>query len=402
MAYWLFGCFGACAMTWVVGRRFWCPTSQKHLADAEANLLRDVRTPGTLRMVPIRYGTNASATYQINTWSNSRSWMTNDGSSAECAGGITRQGARSRSERTLVICSGYGAGLAFWAPTLDQLADAGLTIYVLDWLGTGRSSRPDFPIGNSPAAHDFFVDSLEEWRKSVGLDSFTLMGHSLGAYLSTHYAMRYNSRVQHLILASPCGIPPAPAAVVEGRAAEVISPNAPWWLKLLLKGWEWNFTPHWFVRALGPLGPYAVRKGVNSRFGNLSPETRDRLANYIYHTWSQRGSGEYAMNALLYPLAFAREPLMEVLPTLSLPISFIYGEHDWMDVAAARSVQSRLQVQPVLVEQVASAGHHIYFDNPRHTVDLVLQALSCDLLSGEPRAAREQQQPAPVAVAVAS
>lgn len=56
-------------------------------------------------------------------------------------------------------------------------------------------------------AEDFFVQSLEEWRKSVGAETMCLVGHSLGGYLSAAYTLRYPDRVSKLILLSPAGIP---------------------------------------------------------------------------------------------------------------------------------------------------------------------------------------------------
>lgn len=54
---------------------------------------------------------------------------------------------------------------------------------------------------------DFFVDSLEEWRKAVGVERMHLLGHSWGGYLSTHYAAKHPERVASLILLSPWGVP---------------------------------------------------------------------------------------------------------------------------------------------------------------------------------------------------
>ena len=52
---------------------------------------------------------------------------------------------------------------------------------------------------------DFFVDSIENWRKKVDITNFHLIGHSFGGYLSGFYAMKYENHVKKLICLSPAG-----------------------------------------------------------------------------------------------------------------------------------------------------------------------------------------------------
>jgi len=78
----------------------------------------------------------------------------------------------------------------------------------VDWIGTGRSSRVPFTLepgaeNSVDQAEAFFVESLEEWRKQMGLEKMILFGHSLGGYLSTCYSIKYPQHVEHLILISP-------------------------------------------------------------------------------------------------------------------------------------------------------------------------------------------------------
>ena len=124
---------------------------------------------------------------------------------------------------------GYGAGLGFYFRNFVALgkwvARTGAPVYALDWLGMGRSARPPFTIkakrddipGRVHAAEAFFVDSLEEWRQKAGVERMTLVGHSLGAYLSVVYALKYPQRVGKLILLSPAGVLGDPDASQPGR-----------------------------------------------------------------------------------------------------------------------------------------------------------------------------------------
>lgn len=63
------------------------------------------------------------------------------------------------------------------------------TMYSLDLLGWGLSSRPRFDPkdSNMETAEAFFVESLEAWRAKNGIGKMTLAGHSMGGYISVAY-----------------------------------------------------------------------------------------------------------------------------------------------------------------------------------------------------------------------
>ncbi|KAJ8086393.1 hypothetical protein PM082_005216 [Marasmius tenuissimus] len=84
-----------------------------------------------------------------------------------------------------VLLHGYGAGLGFFFKNFNTLAQwAGrrnTSVFAVDWLGMGRSSRPPFSVSASrkdtkarvEEAESFFVESLEEWRQKMGLEKMT-------------------------------------------------------------------------------------------------------------------------------------------------------------------------------------------------------------------------------------
>ena len=103
----------------------------------------------------------------------------------------------------LVFLHGVGTGAALWVLNLTCVA-AQRTVYAVDMLGFGRSSRVTF--SSDPAIAEMeFVESLEAWRQAVHLDTFILVGHCFGGYITTSYALRYPSHVRHLLIVDPWG-----------------------------------------------------------------------------------------------------------------------------------------------------------------------------------------------------
>ncbi|KAK5944638.1 hypothetical protein PMZ80_003921 [Knufia obscura] len=274
------------------------------------------------------------------------------------------------ADQNLVILHGYGAGLGFFYKNFEGLSrPKGWHLYALDMLGMGRSSRPPFKIhakskeAQIREAEDWFIDSLEEWRKKKNIDKMTLVGHSMGGYMAVCYALKYPGRLNKLILASPVGIPEDPYAVkadmpeppdstlaseftqdqesesrqqnlgdnnnflnAQSRAEKdqaKQAPNSnrlpaskgdtprrplPKWLTYL---WDANISPFSLVRWSGPLGPRLVSGWTSRRFSHLPPEEALALHDYSYSLFKLRGSGEYALAYILAPGAFARSPLIK-------------------------------------------------------------------------------------------
>ncbi|KAJ3504007.1 hypothetical protein NLJ89_g8167 [Agrocybe chaxingu] len=343
---------------------------------------------------------------------------------------ITSTSPSSTAPPPAVLLHGYGAGLGFYFQNLPTLANwAALrssAVYALDWLGMGRSARVPFNVkakredvpGRVAEAESFFVDSLEEWREKMRLNKVTLIGHSLGAYLSVAYALKHPTRVDKLILLSPAGVPRGPNYEEPSRELTDQGPGVQHpsgskdgskesstfhratkgkvnkiqeeqkenkqkeskTRRLFTYLWEEGWSPFQVVRSTFFWGPMLIGKYSSRRFTGLTPEETRDMHDYIMNITLAKGSGEYCISHILEPGAHARMPLVDRIDKLpkDIRVTFVYGDHDWMDPTGGYEAVQRLKKagnQNARMYIVDNAGHHVYLDNKDTVNDLLMQEL---------------------------
>jgi cardiolipin-specific phospholipase len=278
------------------------------------------------------------------------------------------------SKQPLVLIHGYlGSGVIFFR-ILKQLTDHFFVI-TLDLLGMGRSSRPEWKAETLEEAEDFFVNSIEEFRRGMSLESFLLAGHSFGGYISGCYALKHPQHVAKLLLLSPVGIPEKPA----GYSLKEKLKNRPWLFKAILKtvNYLWvkkNVTPGSMLRKAGPFSGKLIRLYTRKRLASLPLEEIKVLEKYLEQINLLPGSGEFALVHILEEGAWARHPLAVRLPRLEVPMAFIYGDRDWMDSKGAYAVRDQASV-PVVVKVVKNSDHHLYWDNPEEFAEAIVECV---------------------------
>lgn len=339
----------------------------------------------------------------------------------------------------IVIIHGYMAALGYFVKNIEAILKAklGVRLHVIDMPGFGNSSRPPFPpellkaclsvedqIAQLLQVEAWFIDKIEAWRLKRNISAFKLIGHSMGAYLSSCYLMKYNDQtdgsklVSEFVVASPMGTESSQVSLINDKKyqynhhREGIDPLREFvtsqqdngvqvqaneeleklWDYLgrprfprnivLRKLWEWNKSPFQLLQTLGPFYSKLLSFWSFQRFRNLKSNTGEdginvdlilTLHRYSYSIFNQyQGSGELAITKLVNHEVLARLPLcdrglVEYLVESKVKTLWLYGDKDWMNSKGGHYICEKLEkVAPGLAfhHEIPQAGHHIYLDNP--------------------------------------
>ena len=143
--------------------------------------------------------------------------------------------------------------------------------------------------------------------------------------------------------------------------------------------WDQNFSPFQILRSSLFFGPLLTGRYTTRRFGALPAEDLKSLHAYSHAIFTSKGSSEYCLSYILAPGAYARWPMTHrIHPVRDVPVSFIYGKHDWMDVESGREACRVLKEAGNTRTScfvVPNAGHHVYLDNPKAHDALILRLL---------------------------
>ena len=282
---------------------------------------------------------------------------------------LDNPGKKGEDEIPLVLMHGYCNGALYFYRNLCGLSNHFKSVYSIDMFGWGLSSRPPFRTQDKSveSAEAVFVESLEAWRYENGIEKMILGGHSMGGYYAVAYCEKYPERVEKLFLISPVGVPH-----LEGEhTVENASLTARTAFGLVKTFWRNNITPGSVMRTLSESrGRNLVRSYLDRRIPAITSEEEKKvLHEYMYTNNILPGSGEFALNRVLKPIAYARKPTIYRIPKLKVPkVTFIYGAQDWMDPIGGHDVKQKCEeygnnAPHVKVYTVRDAGHLMFLEN---------------------------------------
>ena len=249
-------------------------------------------------------------------------------------------------EQTIVMLHGFTGSTKTWESVARQLP--AFRIIAIDCIGHGRTESP---VDVSLYEMDNQVDVLEEVCRRLQLESFTLVGYSMGGRIALSFAVKYPGRVEKLILESSSpGLASEEERMGRRRADNLLGD------KIEENGVE-SFVDAWEKI---PLFASQKRLPENVRLGIRKERLQQNalgLAN------SLRGMGTGKM-----------PPLWENLSELSMPVLLITGQLDEKFVNIAREMMVYLKKGRHLT--VNDAGHAIHVENPAEFATILKETIS--------------------------
>lgn len=236
----------------------------------------------------------------------------------------------------LVLIHGFGTANTSWAAVAPRFARAGYDTYALDLGGFGLSSKR----WDAGYGHPDQADLVAAWMQHLGLDTATIIGHSMGGNVAAHLALRHPQRVERLVLEAP--------AILSGLEA------TPRHMATLLHVPPLRWAARLAVRRI-------VRQSDLSRFEATNPQVLR-----VLHTadWDQ---------ALLAAArdSWANRLSPEQFRAITAPTLLLWGADD-TTIPVADSLRLQLLLPQAQVVTMPGLGHLPHEEAPERFAELVL------------------------------
>jgi 2-hydroxy-6-oxonona-2,4-dienedioate hydrolase len=102
--------------------------------------------------------------------------------------------------KILILLHGLGASAERWSRVIPTLS-RDCRVIAPDIIGFGYSDKPAVEY-----TMDFFVDFFRSFLDNLGISKASIIGSSLGGYITSEFAIRFNHMVEKLVLVSPAGM----------------------------------------------------------------------------------------------------------------------------------------------------------------------------------------------------
>jgi proline iminopeptidase len=258
----------------------------------------------------------------------------------------------------MILHGGPGASHDYFLPYLVPLARTNRLVFI-DERGSGKSSKLEDPAGYTV---ENMVEDVEGVRNALQLGEVSLLGHSFGGVLAQAYALKYQSHLTHLILASTFASTRQLNAIfdqMKTRMSPELRAKIDRFEKAGLfgkgKDFEKNRYPSEYMMAAWGEGyfPYLYQRRPDP---NFDPAGNGVMSWDLYRTmWGSHG--EFVIDGNLTSVEYT-----DRLNTIKVPTLITVGDHDESDPSIARDIQQHIAGSELVM--LPQSGHMTFVDQP--------------------------------------
>ena len=252
-----------------------------------------------------------------------------------------------QATQTIVFLHGFTGSTNTWKKIVSQLP-SNIRCIAVDLIGHGKTAAPTTVEFYSM---DFQVELLHKLFHHLQLDTFSLVGYSMGGRVALSYAVRYPTAIGHLLLesASP-GLKGDQQRNIRKQADDTLAE------KILSNGIE-SFVTKWENIPL-----FASQKSLPAEI-QQEIRTERMQQREIGLANSLRGMGTGVM-----------PELWGKLHTLTMPVTLVTGQLDEKFVQLNSEMLKQIKKANHLI--IPAVGHAIHVENPTKFATIVKETIS--------------------------
>jgi len=241
----------------------------------------------------------------------------------------------------VILLHGFGEDHYIFNSTVAMLEKTN-TVYAPDLLGTGMSSINTFP---SNFSIEYLADSIAALLQHEKIENCTLLGHSMGGYITVAFAKKYPQYLKGFGLLHSTALPDTPIKI-ENRLRGIT-----------------------FIQKFGAAS--FLETTAANLFGSFTQKNHPQIITDFIQSipaFSNEALTHY------YQAMMARPDVTSVLEATQLPVLFILGDQD-MPVALEDTLPQTKMPKRAYLYVLENCGHMGMLEQPIHFNKAVLDFL---------------------------
>jgi pimeloyl-ACP methyl ester carboxylesterase len=232
----------------------------------------------------------------------------------------------------VILLHGFGEDHYIFNSTVAMLEKT-YTVYAPDLLGTGMSPINTFP---SNFSIEYLADSIAALLQHEKIENCTLLGHSMGGYITVAFAKKYPQYLKSFGLLHSTALPDTPIKI-ENRLRGIT-----------------------FIQKFGAAS--FLETTAPNLFGSFTQKNHPQIITDFIQSipaFSNEALTHY------YQAMMARPDVTSFLETTSLPVLFILGDQD-MPVALEDTLPQTKMPKRAYLYVLENCGHMGMLEQPIH------------------------------------